>query len=292
MLRSPAPLLFKESSFYLGVIDQIESATLAHEYSFVGDDVFLRWTQTDQFDLATLNKILSSELIDKSHLAAVSALIRTKRWAEAVCVMYTADNYLGWASAARGLIESAGDIVDSLLQIPFSLAEHHKAISTGLGGNASTVRYRFTEIEEQLDHFVFAKWMRVPRGQTNILKAKDNAVYISNIERVMPNALAYYQRLCSITHPSNASIDYLYQDRTREGGTFKLAASNDLSAIKLTCDEFPDALQTAMMMSCNAPLLILRALHKFKIHPKLPALRKMKWEAIKGWPAIEHALRS
>jgi hypothetical protein len=188
----------------------------------------------------------------------------------------------GWASAARGLIESAGDIVDGLLQIPFFLADHHRAISTGLAGNASNVGYGFSEIEEKLDHFAFAKWMRVPRGHTNILKAKANAVYISNIERVMPNALAYYQRLCGITHPSNASIDYLYQDRTREGGAFKLTASTDLSAIKLICDEFPDALQTAMIMSSNAPLLILRVLHKFKIHPKLRVRRQMKWPSKVG----------
>lgn len=115
MSKSAATLLFKESSFYLDIIDRVTDVALTHEYNFVDDAFFLQWTQTERFNVETLNKVLSVELIDKSHLAAISALIRTKRWADAVCIMYDAENFLGWAGAARGLIESAGDIVDSLI---------------------------------------------------------------------------------------------------------------------------------------------------------------------------------
>jgi hypothetical protein len=99
----------------------------------------------------------------------------------------------------------------------------------------------------------------------------------------MPDALHYYRRLCGITHPSSASIEYLYQDRIRERGAFKLAASNDAPAIDGICAEFPKGLRTSMMMSCNPPLLILRVLHKFKVHPRLPAFKRVDRTAIKGW---------
>jgi hypothetical protein len=117
--NSIAAALSQEGLFYLDVINQIESIALTHEYSFVDDEFFQHWTRSDSFNVARFNQILSLELIDKAHLAAVSALMRTKRWAEAICIMYEAENFLGWASAARGLLESAGDIVDSLLNISF-----------------------------------------------------------------------------------------------------------------------------------------------------------------------------
>jgi hypothetical protein len=287
-----ARALSEEGSFYLDVISQIESTVLAHEYTFVDDEFFKDWTHSDTFNVARFNQILSLELIDKAHLAAVSALIRTKRWAEAICLMYEAKNFLGWASAARGLLESSGDIVDGLLNISFALAQHHKAISVGLSGKASQTAYSFMELEQALDHYVFAKWMRVPRGQINVLQAKENAAYVANIERLMPDALHYYRRLCGITHPSSASIEYLYEDRVRGRGAFKLTASNDAAAIDGISEEFPKGLQTSMMMSCNPPLLILRVLHKFKVHPKLLPLKQVEWTAIKGWQDIERSLGS
>jgi hypothetical protein len=161
-----------------------------------------------------------------------------------------------------------------------------------LSGKATQAAYSFAELEQALDHYVSAKWMRVPRGQINVLQAKDNATYIANIERVMPDALPYYRRLCGITHPSNASIEYLYQDKTKEGGPFKLAASNDAASIDRICAEFLRGLRTSLMMSCNPPLLILRVLHKFKVHPKLPPLKRLDWTAIKGWSDIERSLGS
>lgn len=284
--------LSEEGLFYLDIIGQIENIALTHEYTFVNDQFFQDWTRSDDFNIARYNQIVSLELVEKAHLAAISALIRTKRWAEAICLMYENENFLGWASAARGLLESAGDIVESLLSISFALAQHHRPISVGLSGKATQVAYHMSELEEALDHYVFVKWMRVPRGQTNVLQAKDNAAYIANIERVMPDALSYYRRLCGITHPSNASIEYLYQDNTENGGPFRLTASNDADSIAQVCSEFPRALRTSMMMSCNPCLLILRVLHKFKVHPKLPFLKQIDWTAIKGWPDIERSLRA
>jgi hypothetical protein len=44
-------------------------------------------------------------------------------------------------------------------------------------------------------------------------------------------------------------------------------------------------------MCCNPPLLILRVLHKFGIHPKLSALKKVDFSTIKMWSAIEKLLK-
>jgi hypothetical protein len=108
----------------------------------------------------------------------------------------------------------------------------------------------------------------------------------------MPQVKMYYQRLCAITHPSNASIEYLYDDNTQTGGAFKLTAANDERAIKTICEEFPTALSVSLMMSCNPALMILRVLHKFGVHPKLASLKELHWPGIKGWSDIEKSLKS
>jgi len=109
--------LFGDAAFYLGIIDAIAPVALRHTYHFMRDDVFAKWRDSENFNWKEFNRIVSLELIDKAHLAAMTALIRTKRWASAVCLMEEAHNLIGWATACRGLLESSGDVVDGLLNI-------------------------------------------------------------------------------------------------------------------------------------------------------------------------------
>jgi len=130
-----------------------------------------------------MNFILALELVEKAHLAAVSALFRAKRWADALCLMHDNPNFIGWAASLRGLLETAGDTLDGLRDIPLSLAIHHRAITSCLGGNENRP-YNFAELESKLDHFVHARWMRTRKG--DILKAKENAAYVALLENVLP----------------------------------------------------------------------------------------------------------
>jgi hypothetical protein len=287
-----AKTLFEEASYFLEIIDEVLPAAITHEYSFMDNDEFKTAIANRQISVAEANRIVSVELLEKAHLASVTALVRTKRWCDAICSMYEAENFIGWAGAARGLLESSGDIVDALLQIPFSIAEHHKAISLAISGRAAADVYGFQQLENKLDHFAFAKWMRLKEPNAEILKAKENAEYIKMIEHVMPAATQYYRRLCGISHPANASIDFMFRRDPEIGGSFRLTLSNDKAAISAMCREFPDALKVALMMSCNPVILILRVLHKFGRHPKLTCLKQFDFSAIKGWPHIEHHLRT
>lgn len=288
-MASTEEKLFGDAAFYLDVVDAIAPVAFGHTYHFMPDDVFAKWKESENFSWETFNSITSLELIDKAHLAAMTALIRTKRWAVAICLMEEAHNLVGWASAARGLLESSGDIVDGLLNIAPSIAAHHKDISRCLSGH-EPIPARLGELEKPLDHFVHGRWMRSKKGEDNPLKAKDNVFYVGLIESVLPGATMLYHRLCAIAHPSNASIEYLYHFGAEVGG-LKLVPTNDAAAIDNLRQEFPTALRDALTMSCNPPLLILRVLHKFGIHPKLAALKKLNWAKIKTWPEIEKSLK-
>src|SRR5258708_7143787 len=126
--------LFGRAAVYLGVIDSITPIALNHKYTFVSDAWFSNWLKTETLTTEQLNFILALELIDKAHLAALTALMRTKRWADATCLMYDSENFVGWAASVRGFLESSGDTVDGLLHIPLSLAKYHRLIKRCLAG--------------------------------------------------------------------------------------------------------------------------------------------------------------
>ena len=164
-MASTEEKLFGDAAFFLDVVDAIAPVAFGHTYHFMPDDVFAKWKESENFSWETFNAITSHELIDKAHLAAMTALIRTKRWAVAICLMEEAHNLVGWASAARGLLESSGDIVDGLTAI----AAHHGDISRCLSGH-EPIPVRLAELEKPLDHFVHGRWMRSKKGEDNLLK--------------------------------------------------------------------------------------------------------------------------
>jgi hypothetical protein len=289
-----AKKLFGPAHLYLPMIDAILPAALNHEYKFISDEWFAAFMNSDEpirTKIGLFNHIVASELLDKSHLAAVTALLRAKRWADAVCLMYEANNFVGWAGAARGLLESAGDTVDGLLNIPSSLAQSHGVIAQCIVGKEDDL-CGFSQLEDQLDHFVHGRWIRTKRGEKNKLKAKDNVDYVRILESVIPSAEKLYHRLCSVTHPSKESLDYFYEPALGKDGSFKLSAANDAKALSEILSAYPTALCDVLMMSCNPPLLTLRVLHKFGIHPKLTELKRFDFSSIKMWPDIERLLKS
>jgi hypothetical protein len=198
--------------------------------------------------------------------------------------MSDGSNFVGWAASVRGLLESAGDTVDGLINVPTSLARNYDLITRCL----AETEHNFApaeELEHQLDHFVHAKWART---KNSVLRAKDNIDYIKALVRVIPKVVTLYHQLCAVCHPSSDSIEYSYD--YVPGKSFRVLPSNDSAAIEALCSEHSVVLHDALMLHCNPPLLTLRVLHRFGIHPQLKMLRKLDWDEIKMGPEIEDLL--
>jgi hypothetical protein len=264
---SNARILFGEAATLLDVVDSAISIATRHNYTFISDDWFKDWQQSADFSIERMNFILVLELVEKAHLASTTAVMRARRWVEAISFMYEKENFLAWAAAYRGLLESAGDTLDGLYRIPGALAQHHRLITAFLNGRGDSI-LDVSELESMLDHYVHAKWMRTKRNEVNVLRAKENSEYVSNLDIAIPNVISLYQKLCSICHPSSSSLDYFY-DVNQEGG-FKLSTGMDAAAIAALVSEYPDALSKIVQASCIPPLLTLRILHKFKFIHKYP----------------------
>ena len=71
-----------------------------------------------------------------------------------------------------------------------------------------------------------------------------------------------------------------------------LRPTRDVDAIAALRAEYPDAAPAAVMMSCNPPLLILRALHKFPLHPQIPALKGLDMTATAAGRAVARLMKS
>jgi hypothetical protein len=282
--------LFKGAVRYFPLIAQIVPRALQHRYSFVSDEWFRDAWDTGKLSVAERNHIIVLELLEKSHLAAVSTLIRIERWADAVCIMHDTTNFPGFASAMRGLIENGGDSVDGLLNIAISLAKNHRNLSQALAREMKADRINCAEIERPLDHYVHAR--RTGKKERHpVFSAKASVDYVRQIGASLPDAVSLYHRLCAIVHPSNASIDWLF-DLDAEGDRRMKLAANDAGKIAALCDEFPEVADVTLQRTCNSALLILRVLHKFRLHPKIPELRKLDWSQVRAGREIERLLQS
>ena len=168
-------------------------------------------------DVAGLvNYVIAAELVDMAHLAAITALIRTQKWVLAACSAYEAQNYIAYATAIRGLLESSGDITDGLRNAAGSLAQAHPTIKSALTGKLID-HIRGFEIEDQIGHFVRANWKRGPR--TDLEKAKENIEYVRSLTGpAFASVESLYRRLSAISHPSSSSLDYLYVPRAAGDG--------------------------------------------------------------------------
>ncbi|OHV85441.1 hypothetical protein [Ensifer sp. LCM 4579] len=281
--------LFNEASRYFPLLEEIIPRLMRHRYTFISDDWYREQVNAGKLSPAEINAVVAVDLLEKAHLAAATSLIRIVRWADAICLMYDAKNFPGFAGALRGLIENGGDSVDGLLNIPTALATHHRRLNDMLAGRMSSELADCSALEQMLDHYIHAGWPG--RRGDPVLAAKPNADYIAVIGKVVPSALSLYHRLCAIIHPSNQSIRWLFD--FDELGDRRIALTiDDATKIEAICREFPSAIEQTFGMTCNCAVLTLRVLHKFPLHPKIPEIKKLDWSAVKAGRDVGQLLRS
>jgi hypothetical protein len=272
---------------YLGLIEKILPRVRSFPYQFMSVESFVKLGDEGPDVAGLVNYVIAAELIDMAHLAAITALIRTRKWVLAACSAYECENYIAFAGAIRGLLESSGDITDGLRNVSISLAEAHPTIRSALTGKLNDKIHGF-EIEDQIGHYVRANWKRGPK--TDPEKAKENIEYVRVLTgQSFLSVESLYRRLSAISHPSSSSLDYLYVPRAAGDG-FHIDPDRDSTAIQKLQAECGEVPESCLVISFNAAALILRVLHKFGRHPKLPELRDLSWDAIPAWPPIKQLL--
>jgi hypothetical protein len=246
----------------------------------------------ETFDIASpqhKRRVYWLELLRRAHLASVASIVRATAWIDCATREYDAQNLYGWAAACRSLIEAGGDTLHSLRRVPIALAANHRLILADLAGKGNEILIS-TELEDDLIHFTHGR--KIEKGSTapDSHKAKQSWQYVKLIEDMsISGVAALYSELCEIVHPAAASVLTLIEE---DVNGWRISRSAQVQRMSLMANDARLTLSNVLMACYNAPLLILRVLHKFKIFQPIDSLRKYNFDQIKDWPKISAALRS
>jgi hypothetical protein len=207
-------------------------------------------------------KVYWMEILGRAHLAACAGILRQLRWLHAVAALAQAENFIGFSSALRGLLESSADALDALEQVAVTVADGFAYIQDAVNGVAEKAVLS-PDLENMLIHFAFAR--RPTKGESvpPAHVAKSAADYNARIERTGSKRVAeMYKVLCEVTHPAGASVYCFIRQLDRDHEM--LDPNRDAVLIKKLADEFRPEIAHVLQMGTNPMLLALKTLHEFE----------------------------
>lgn len=244
-----------------------------HQYSFVDNEVYMSVLKSDHLEAM---RIYWSELLYRAHLAASTSIIRSRRWIAGAIVGFTQLNFLIYAAAMRGFLESAADTVSALLPVPVTLAEHYQMIENALLKHPSDKIAESKELEDTLIHYSHGR--RVQRGEEapKSHQAKTVREYLGVLERGIPGVSQIYMLLCDAVHPGATSVHYLLDGTTGSDLRLQLGTEADEKMIKWFTEEFQKLMVPILMFAFNPGIVTLQVLNFFNL-PTVHTLGMTRW---------------
>src|SRR5688572_24238752 len=105
------------------------------KYGFVDND---QWLDAAAIDPKAASAQYWLEMLFRSHMAAVSSLLRSHAWLQGMHRGIADRNVLVFAASMRGFAESASDTVDGLGSVAITLADNFRRIDSILEGRIKT----------------------------------------------------------------------------------------------------------------------------------------------------------
>lgn len=272
------------------MIDQLGVANWNTRYNFTATETFRSLIENNP---SRAMQIYWGEILGRAHLTAATAILRSRRWIDAVLSAVDDKNLLSFAAALRGLIESAADSSTALNTIPRTLTRYHSHILRALSGNSGRVLFTVPDAEDTLIHFSYARHLSKAEIQMaptshKALKVRD---YIQVLEKgKVTNVIECYRTLCDLTHPGASSV-WMWLRPVNELA-MNLKADQDDSVIAYFLSEYRTTLVELLMFAFNPALVTLRVLNYFpltKLHA--PALENWDMSGIPLWKKCEADLK-
>lgn len=273
---------------YSRLINDIYPEIIEGEFYFEPEEIFTRKIESGE-SVAYYNRVVWTEVLYRSRIAAVSAILRGARWIDSVTREYEANNVFGFAGACRSLMEAAGDTGDSLGGIALTLAKEHNKITMALRGKCNDVLHHPKEIEDILIHFTHARKVGRNEEIPESHKAKPSWKYVKYIENMkIEGANELYSELCEIVHPAAMSVHVFLE---YSGAIGKFNRETEKRYIEVLAKRCQSIFGGVLMANFNPPILILKVLHQFDLFPPVKALRRHNLSNIPIWREIEKALQ-
>ncbi len=225
--------------------------------------------------VAEVNKIICTEILERAHWVATTALGRHSMWASGVKVVASKGNLLAYAACMRGFIESAADAFDALGNVPQTLADHFRILRKGLEGALADGLIVAREIEDTLVHFTHGRKLKKNEQAPSSHRAKSTREYVETLTEAASaigkdNSVAvseFYSLLCELTHPSYLSV-LVFANVAEDGSSVRLDFKPDMQAVQQMESHYEVLFRPIFQLSLNPCLMTLKLLNHFPL-PKV-----------------------
>ena len=282
-MASLESVLNPEGVRFVELIDDLGLERLQTRYTFMDDgefkDLLLR-------DLGEGMRIYWYEILQRSHLTAVTAILRSRRWLSGVVQARTGNNLLVFASAFRGLMESAADASTALIGTPLTLAHLHPSIDEALRGSATNVTIT-SEVEDELIHYAHAR--RLTASERSNLPRSHEARQTREYLQIFGDQNAdlvrqCYGDLCELTHPAASTVAMWLALDDQNGLEFSLLPHQDEAFIAGLLRDYSAVPLELLMFAFNGPVTTLNILNYFPVEDfHTPKLLNWNLDGIPAW---------
>ncbi len=285
MCRDAVEVVFGEigKNYYTG-LNSLAHSLSGYKYEILPEQQIL--STTDPKDAL---RIYCREIMYRLHWASSTAVLRTHRWIHGVLAASSAKNFLAFGASFRGLLESAGDIADTFMQIPIAVAEIHLAVKDTLQ-KKSSVTVDLGQLEHKLIHFQFARKLKKGEAELPHHKAKSNTDYIKQLQQAGETSmLECYYELCQLAHPAAQSV----MSFVRHDGKNLFTLDNQMDGLLIEdfCKRYSVVADRVLQVSLNPAICVLKLLNLLPL-PELrtPAADSIGFGNIPLWQKIEKTL--
>lgn len=292
----------KESiEYYLKLTDGIDKNIDRQKYVYIIHDIDY-FKNAISTNMVSLQKVYWEEILQRTHWAGLSSLIRNLQWIRGTATAIKDNNLLSFTANLRCLIESSGDNLLSLLNVPSTLADNFTNISKCLNGSVEGKKmYISQELEEILIHFSYARRItqeeKITHGKMpKYQNAKPSSEYLKRLDCKVDNGpiADLYSILCQFAHPAAHSIHYLFESEfDKEKYEFKYSKNADEQYIDRILSEYNDEIIQALQYGFNPGILTLKTLNFFDYElTKTPYIDTINLGEMKAWTDIKIKMQS
>jgi hypothetical protein len=200
MIENLTKILPKEIIEYYNFIYSFKSSKDIWEYRFISNEEFL---EID--DPNGMAKIYWLEMLYRTHIVVLVSWFKALRWLDSLD--NNINNYYGFCSNLRSLVESCADSFYTLRSAPLTIAKDYRAIYESINNNNSPIILFHKPLEETLLHFI--QGTKLSKEEKKSYPAEYNAKhiveYLSSIEGGNEEITQLYSYLCGISHPAYES---------------------------------------------------------------------------------------
>ena len=276
-------LLNQNGVRFVSIVDDLGLDRLETRYTIMGEE---EYKELLAHDLSEGMRVYWTETLGRAHLAAVTAVLRSRCWLSGVAQATAESNFLAFAATFRGLMESAADASTAFHAIPLTLAHRHSAITESLEGRANSTTIS-SEVENVLIHYSHAR--HLSRSERANAPSSHKACSVQKYLKIFgdqnaDNVKQCYSDLCDLTHPGASSIAMWLDTYDPNGSEFRLSTRQDQTLIADFIERYPTIPLELLMFAFNGPIITLNILNYFPIEDlHTPEILNWQLDGLPAW---------